>query len=173
MLLLFTFSRNRHDGCSGANAIADARSNLIFRRHQKVHSRAKLDQADALALLSAIAGFLPEHDSARQHSGDLLHHHHTLRARDCEDILFINQRCLGLRGHPEAAFVIRDRSDASRDGRAVDVHIEGRHKDADPPHRLALEQFIANFHHPAVGGRNDSVRLCGNNSEGITKEVQD
>src|SRR6185369_17670337 len=93
-------------GDAAADAVAGAHQYFDFCRHDHVHARAELHQADALAELHAVALLLPQDDAAGQDAGDLPHANRHQPSTNRQDILLVFNRSDVARGDVERARLI-------------------------------------------------------------------
>ena len=143
--------RNRaQHACSGLDAVSHLDAKLDLRIQGHVHSRSEFDQSHAFAALDGIARAFPEYDTAGEQSSDLLDHYLAQLAAHREDVLLVLNRSACLGSDVEPAGAVGDALDCPADRRAVNVNIERRHENADPPHRSALQILCDDLNNFAV-----------------------
>src|SRR5258708_3715520 len=91
-------------------------------------ARSKTSVLDAFY---SVALLLPTNNSAGQDAGNLSAPHSQPITLNCQGILLIQQAGRFLRRHQILSFFVGDFSDQSTNGRAIDVHVQWRKKDAD------------------------------------------
>src|SRR5215472_2638352 len=155
------------------DAIADLHPQFQRRSQQDIDARAEFDQTDALPALQRVTHALPEYDTAREEASDLPHHDRACGALQGEDILLILDRGALAAGNSEPALLIDHVAHRSRNGRAIDVHIDRRHEDADAARGPTCETFFGNLDHAAVRGGNNRGGVCGRSAFGIAEKIED
>src|SRR5215212_3567196 len=124
---------NRHPA---AHALAHLPEDFDAAGQHEVRARTELDEPETLAQLQAVAGSLPADDPAREDARDLFADHGHPLALDRQRVLLVDEARVVARGRDEAPFRVGHVQDFARDGRAVDVHDEGREEDADDGRRI-------------------------------------
>src|SRR5216684_5879893 len=162
-----------HDARAAHHVIADFDEQLRIARQPEIGARAEAHQSDAFAARNAISGFFPAHHAAGDEPGNLLEGDFARVGSEGDYVLLVagGSRLAHRRG--KFAGAILQVRDGTGSGRAIDVHVPDRQKNADALAGPAGVVLIGYNDDAAVRGGHYRAGNIGNDTFGIAEEVKD
>src|SRR5258708_21220071 len=162
-----------HDARAALHVIADFDEELRIARQPEIGARAEAHQSDAFAARNAIAGFFPAHHAACDEPGNVLEGDFARVGSQGDYVLLVagGSRLAHRRG--KFAGAVLQVRDGTGSGRAIDVHVPDRQKNADALAGPAGVVLIGYNDDAAVRGGHYRAGNIGNDTFGIAEEVKD
>ena len=155
---------------SAAHAVADAHGRLGGRGQEEVHPGAEADESVALAARDERARRQVADDAPGDEPGDLHEAHVPARRAHGDRGLDVVARGLVFPGGEEFSRAAGHVDDLAGDGGAVDVDVEDREEDADLRAAVGAGDDLD---HPAVGGRDQRLRVGGDRPDRVAEKPGD
>src|SRR5260370_11999048 len=158
-----------HDALAALHVIADLDEQLRIARQPEIGARAEAHQSDAFAARNATAGFSPAPHAACDERGNLLEGDFARVGSQGDYVLLVagGSRLAHRRG--KFAGAVLQVRDGTGSGRAIDVHVPDRQKNADAlagPAAVLLIGYNDNAalrggHYPPANTWKDTLRVAG------------